>query len=222
VVPEPKIVITGTGRAGTTLLVSVLTHLGLDTGEAAGKLSGVDARTRGGLESLLDSPDAPLVVKDTTLPFRLAQLLEAGTVSVGHVIVPIRTLDLAAASRVRGSDYGRNIFARGGLWGTVNPVKQRDALAAMLYELMFTIARFELPHTLLEFPRFTTDWQYTYRALSFLAPDRTVDDFRDALTAVVRTELIHEAPLDANERRQARRRSLRLKLSGAEKRANRA
>ena len=31
-VPEPKIVITGTGRAGTTLLVSVLTHLGLDTG----------------------------------------------------------------------------------------------------------------------------------------------------------------------------------------------
>ncbi len=221
-VPEPKIVITGTGRAGTTLLVSVLTRLGLDTGEAAGKLSGVDARTRGGLESLLDSPDAPLVVKDTTLPFRLAQLLEAGTVSVGHVIVPIRSLDLAAASRVRGSDYGRNIFARGGLWGTVNPVKQRDALATMLYELMFTIARFELPHTLLEFPRFTTDWQYTYRALSFLAPDRTVADFRDALTAVVRTELIHDAPLDADERRQARRRSLRLKLSGAERRANRA
>ena len=213
--------ITGTGRAGTTLLVSVLTHLGLDTGEAAGKLSGVDARTRGGLESLLDSPDAPPIVKDTTLPFRLGKLLEAGTVSVSHVIVPIRSLDLAAASRVRGSDYGRNIFARGGLWGTVNPVKQRDALAAMLYELMFTIARFELPHTLLEFPRFTTDWQYTYRALSFLAPDRTVDDFRAALTAVVRTDLIHQAPLDASERRQARRRSLRLRLSGAERRANR-
>ena len=69
-----------------------------------------------------------------------------------HVIVPIRSLDLAAASRVRGSNYGRNIFARGGLWGTVNPVKQRDALATMLYELMFTIAKFELPHTLLEFP----------------------------------------------------------------------
>jgi len=222
VVPEPKIVITGTGRAGTTLLVSVLTHLGLDTGEAAGRLSGVDARTRGGLESLLDAPDAPHIVKDTTLPFRLAKLLEAGTVSVSHVIVPIRSLDLAAASRVRGSDYGRNIFARGGLWGTVNPVKQRDALAAMLYELMFTIAKFELPHTLLEFPRFTSDWQYTYRALSFLAPDRTADDFRDALAAVVQTNLIHEEPLDANERRQARRRSMRLKVSGAERRANRS
>ena len=211
--PEPKIVITGTGRAGTTLLVSVLTHLGLDTGESAGKLSGVDARTRGGLESLLDAPDAP---------YRLGKLLEAGTVSVSHVIVPIRSLDLAAASRVRGSNYGRNIFARGGLWGTVNPVKQRDALATMLYELMFTIAKFELPHTLLEFPRFTTDWQYTHRALSFLAPDRTAEDFRDALAAVVRTDLIHEEPLRANERWRARRRSIRLKLSSAEKSANEA
>ena len=31
-VPEPKVIITGTGRAGTTLLVQVLTDLGLDTG----------------------------------------------------------------------------------------------------------------------------------------------------------------------------------------------
>jgi hypothetical protein len=212
-VPEPKIVITGTGRAGTTLLVRVLTRLGLDTGEASGKLSGVDARTRGGLESRLDAPDAPYVVKDTTLPFRLGLLLEAGTVSVSHVIVPIRNLDLAAASRVRGSNYGRNIFARGGLWGTVDPVKQRDALASMLYELMYTIARFELPHTLLEFPRFATDWQYTYRALSFLAPDQPPEAFRDALAAVVETDLIHEEPLRTRERLRARRRSVQLKLS---------
>ena len=213
--------ITGTGRAGTTLLVSVLTRLGLDTGEAEGSLSNVDARTHGGLEVLLDAPDAPRVVKDTTLPFRLAQLLEAGTVSVEHVIVPIRSLDMAAASRLRGSDYGRNIFARGGLWGTVNPVKQRDALAAMLYELVYTIAKFELPLTLLEFPRFTTDWEYTYRALSFLAPDRSADDFRDALAAVVRADLIHDEPLTQKEEWSARRRALQLKLTGAEKRQKR-
>jgi hypothetical protein len=212
-VPEPKIVITGTGRAGTTLLVSVLTRLGLDTGEGSDKVSGVDARTRGGLESRLDAPDAPYVVKDTTLPFRLGMLLEAGTVSVSHVIIPIRNLDLAAASRVRGSNYGRNIFARGGLWGTVDPVKQRDALASMLYELMYTVARFELPHTLLEFPRFATDWQYTYRALSFLVPDQPPEAFRDALAAVVQTDLIHEEPLRTRERFRARRRSVQLKLS---------
>jgi len=212
-VPEPKIVITGTGRAGTTLLVSVLTHLGLDTGETSGKLSGVDARTRGGLESRLDAPDAPYVVKDTTLPFRLATLLETGAVSVRHVIVPIRALDLAAASRVRGSNYGRNIFARGGLWGTVDPVKQRDALACMLYELMYTIARFELPHTLLDFPRFASDWQYTYRALSFLVPEQPPEAFRQALAAVVRTELIHDEPLRTRERLRAKRRSVQLKFS---------
>jgi hypothetical protein len=212
-VPEPKIVITGTGRAGTTLLVNVLTRLGLDTGEGSPNVSGVDTRTHGGLESRLDAPDAPHIVKDTTLPFRLGKLLETGTVSVSHVIVPIRNLDLAAASRVRASNYGRNIFARGGLWGTVDPVKQRDALASMLYELMYTIAKFELPHTLLEFPRFTTDWQYTYRALSFLAPQQTPEAFRDALAAVVQTDLIHEEPLRTRERLRARRRAVRLKMS---------
>ena len=92
----------------------------------------------------------------------------------------------------------------------------------MLYELMFTIAKFELPHTLLEFPRFTTDWEYTHRALSFLAPDRTPEDFRDALAAVVRTDLIHDEPLSSNERWQARRRAIQLKLTGAEKREDTA
>ncbi|MGO9876340.1 MAG: hypothetical protein ACLPVY_21405 [Acidimicrobiia bacterium] len=211
--PEPKIVITGTGRAGTTLLVNVLTRLGLDTGEGSPNVSGVDTRTHGGLESLLDAPDAPCIVKDTTLPFRLGKLLEAGTVSVSHVIVPIRNLDLAAASRVRASNYGKNIFARGGLWGTVDPVKQRDALASMLYELMYTIAKFELPHTLLEFPRFTTDWQYTHRALSFLAPEQTPEAFRDVLAAAVQTDLIHEEPLRTRERLRVRRRAVQLKMS---------
>ena len=194
--PEPKIVITGTGRAGTTLLVSVLT-LGLDTGEASGNLSNVDARTHGGLEVLLDCAGRR-VVKDTTLPFRLAQLLEAGTVAVEHVIVPIRSLDMAAASRLRGSDYGRNIFARGGLWGTVNPVKQRDALAAMLYELMHTIAKFELPHTLLEFPRSPpTGSTRTARCRSWRP--NAAGRLRGALAPVVRNDLIHDEPLTKRE-----------------------
>jgi hypothetical protein len=216
--PEPKVVITGTGRAGTTLLVSVLTALGLDTGEKQGAPSRVDPRSHGGLELLLESRDAPLVVKDTTLPFRFAGLLESGAVAVEHVIVPIRQLDLAAASRLRASNYGRNIFARGGLWGTVNPVRQRDALAVMLYELMFTLARFEVPHTLLEFPRFTTDADYTYRRLGFLTPDRTLDDYRNALASVVDTTLIHQQELGAREQRMVRRQALRLRLNGAEKR----
>jgi hypothetical protein len=218
---EPKVVITGTGRAGTTLLVRVLTRLGLDTGESSGVLSEEDTKSHGGLEFFLDSPNAPTIVKDTSLPFRLGKLLEEETVSVAHVIIPIRNLDFAAASRVRASNYGRNILARGGLWGTVYPVRQRDALAGMLYELMFTLARFEMPHTLLEFPRFTTDAEYTHRCLSFLAPDRSLEDFREALRGVVRPELIHQHDLEPRERRSARRQSLRLRLKGTEKRVNR-
>ena len=47
---DPKIVITGTGRAGTTLLVRILDALGLDTGIESGKLSPYMPGVRAGLE----------------------------------------------------------------------------------------------------------------------------------------------------------------------------
>jgi hypothetical protein len=210
---QPKIVITGTGRAGTTLLVRVLGALGLDTGEQSGVLVGVDQRTHGGLECLLGDPRAPRVVKDLTLAPRLEDLLRRNVVSVEHVIIPMRRLDLAVASRVRASDYGRNIFAKGGLTGTGNPTRQKQALAYVFYELMRTIAMYEIPHTLLEFPRFADDAEYLHRNLAFLAPDHTEADFTRILAEVYRAELVHETVLTPHERRSARIQAMRLKFT---------
>src|SRR5260221_11153191 len=92
-----KIVISGTGRAGTTLLVRLLGALGLDTGERSDVLVGIDKRSHGGLECLFEDRNAPTGVNDLTLPSRLDGLFRANVVSIQHVIVPVRSLDLAAA-----------------------------------------------------------------------------------------------------------------------------
>jgi hypothetical protein len=105
--PDAKIVITGTGRSGTTLLVELLDELGLDTGLAAGKLSRYGARVRAGLESRVDDPDAPTVVKDMTLGFRLRELLEVGEVRIRHAILPDRRLEIATASLIRAGAVRR-------------------------------------------------------------------------------------------------------------------
>jgi hypothetical protein len=196
--PEPKIVITGTGRAGTTLLVQVLTDLGLDTGFTPD--APIDGGVNAGLETGIEAPDAPRVVKNPNLSRRLGELLDAGKVAIEHVIIPMRDLDVAAASRVRNTAYGADLHTFGGLFGTARATHQREALALVFYELMFTVARYDLPHTLLLFPRFAQDWRYTYDKLGFLTPDVPAARWEEVLAERSSPELIHEEPLTSAER----------------------
>ena len=196
---EPKIVITGTGRAGTTLLVQVLDELGLDTGLSDGKVTPYMHGVRAGLECRVDDPEAPTVVKDMTLGFRMRAVLEAGEVDIEHVIIPTRRLDIAAASRVRAAGYGRLPFRRGALTGTFHATAQMRVLEAMRTEIVSALTEFGVPCTELEFPRFATDATYTYERLGFLAPDASLDDVKAALDRCVREDMIHESPLSGRE-----------------------
>ena len=193
-----KVVIAGTGRAGTTVLVQVLTDLGLDTGFDAS--APIDTTVNAGLERSVEGPDAPWIVKSPDLSRTLGAILDAGGARVDHVIIPIRDLDVAAASRIRNTKYGRDLHTWGGLLGTNRATRQRAALTGMLYELLYTVARHDLPHTFLMFPRFTTDWEYTHAQLGFLAPEITADRWRQALEARVKPNLIHQQPLSRFER----------------------
>ena len=193
----PRIVITGTGRAGTTLLVQILTDLGLDTGFAPD--TAVDPRSRAGLEIGIDSPVAPRIVKSPHLSWRLAEVLGSGRATVEHVIVPIRNLHVASASRVRMTKYGSHLRTQGGLFGTVRATRQSQALALLFFQLIFTTVRYELPVTFLEFPRFALDWEYTYRRLRFLDPSIPADRWRVVIEARTDPTLIHEVPLSRSE-----------------------
>lgn len=195
--PPPKVLITGTGRAGTTLLIQVLTDLGLDTGVLPD--AAIDPRASAGLELPITDPNGPRIVKSPLVIPRLGALLDDGIVRIEHVIVPIRDLDVAAASRVRLTKYGTNLHTWGGLIGTVRATRQREALALLEYELLYTIARHQLPHTLIMFPRFTHDWEYTFRQLGFLDPSVTPEQWRVALQRRVQPNLIHETPLSRSE-----------------------
>jgi hypothetical protein len=197
---EAKIVITGTGRAGTTVLVRILDALGLDTGIDSGKLLPYMPRVRAGLECRVDDPDAPTVVKDMTLGFRMREILEAGEVPIAHVLIPTRRLDIAVASRVRAADYGRRPFRRGALTGTLHATEQEQVLVRMRDEIVEALNEYGVPYTTLEFPRFATDAAYAQEKLAPVVPGASLADFETALERCVRPELIHEAPLSAKER----------------------
>ena len=123
--PEEKdrIYVTGTGRAGTTFLIQFLTELGLDTGfqNARRKQVAYSPEARAGMEWDIYDHDAPTIVKSPFLCDHVDDLLAAGF-KFRHVIVPIRDIASAAASRrlvqleTTGKTDGDSVV--GGLWDT--------------------------------------------------------------------------------------------------------
>jgi hypothetical protein len=188
--PVHKVIISGTGRSGTTFLVHLLTELGLDTGISASNWKRkYYEHCNAGLEhDLLDS-QTPYIVKNPALCDTLAAALATGRFAIDHAYVPIRELGEAAASRadVGGGD-GK---LPGGLWRTSDSGAQRAVLAEMFHGLLHTLAANDIPLTLILFPRMVRDPEYTYRKLAFLLGGIRREAFQAAFERVARPSLVH-------------------------------
>ena len=195
---DGKILISGTGRAGTSLLVAILSDLGLDTGFAPGVR--IDPASNAGLERGMLRPDAPRIVKVPGQLFALGDVLDRGVVDVEHVIVPVRDLAVASASRVRVAGYGRRQGARGGLAGTWRPGHQERVLAEAFYSFVHALVHFDVPFTMIDFPRFAGDWEYLHAKLGFLAPEIPAAEWERVVTARYQPQLVHEQALTRAER----------------------
>ncbi len=190
------LVIAGPGRSGTTLLVQLFGRLGFDTGNASLEYF---AHARAGFESDILDPSAGYVVKDPDLTWRLGPLLDSGRVSredIDWLIVPMRSLEAAAASRVAITTDAGEIHAPGGLIGTARPRKQRQRLAEMTYGLFEVAARYELPLIVLEYPRLARDVGYAYRRLLPLLGDRGEAEFVAAWSATVDPALVRDGRVE--------------------------
>lgn len=193
--PRNHLVITGTGRAGTTFLVQLLTRLGLETGYPDPN-SGIFENCNAGMEWDLRAPDAPYVVKSPWLCDTLDEILSSGEVVIDHALVPVRDLYEAAESRrdvMRRSppEAAHSGIMPGGLWLVDRPEDQEAALACQLYRLIRAVARHEVPLTLLDFPRIVHDPEYLFRRLSPALGGIDEEAFRLAFDAVSRPDQVH-------------------------------
>ena len=186
--------ISGTGRAGTTFLVRLLGELGEDTGFLNPEQS-IDPISHAGLEVDLLTVPMPRVVKSPFACEKLAVVLEKRLYRVEHCLVPMRDLYSVAESRRRISRIHGNLNAnavRGGIWDTDRPDEQENELAHKFYHLMLTLARYNIPLTLLDFPRLVNDSEYLWTCLSPVFPKIGKSDFSSAFKDLVRPEWVHQ------------------------------
>ena len=226
--PVHKVIITGTGRAGTTFLVRLLTELGLDTGYTRRNWSrGYYAHCDAGLEHALADPKAPYIVKNPALCETLGSILAGGQIVIDHAFVPVRELEAVAFSRIRVG--GANESVPGGLLKNSDPALQKAVLAEMFHQLVYTLVVRDVPHTFLLFPRFACDADYAHARLRPILGGIPFETFREVFARVSNPRLIHDFSRpetrqagvgekqyrQEQQRRRHVRRAIRWTLAGA-------
>jgi hypothetical protein len=207
---EGHILIGGTGRTGTTLLVQWFTALGFDTGfdlESARKQT--DPISGGGLEHSLGRTlkaglPMPYVAKSPWFGANLDEYLASGQLRARAAVIPIRQLGAAAESRRQVSDRAEQagldpakhpggILGAGQAGVVVAKGKQEQRLARTFFDLVYTLVAHDVPIYFLRFPDFALGRQDLYTALRPLLEPHGVthDESNQALLMVVRPDLIH-------------------------------
>jgi hypothetical protein len=187
-------IITGTGRAGTTFLVHLLTALGLDTG-FTDPHAAISENCNAGMELDIQHPEAPYIIKGPLLCSYLDSVLESGEIVIDHAFIPMRDLFSAAESR---RDVTRRTDSTlhpkgvpGGLWNTDRPEQQEAILADQLYQIIYTIAKRDITVTLLHFPKFINDPEYLYTKMEALLKGIKYERFLEEFKRIARPELVH-------------------------------
>jgi hypothetical protein len=205
--PRGHVVITGTGRAGTTFLVQLLTNLKLDTGYNAETVrKGLDENARAGLENDVRKEGAPYIVKSTFFCDYVGEVVKREDIRLDHVFVPMRDLRAAVESRkyVTKCAVSKMPFfsklkhkikppkIRGGFVNTRNPWKVEKVLVLQLYNLILALSEAQIPVTLLQFPKLVKDGAYLYEKLKPILGTISYSEFDSTFSQTVRPELVHD------------------------------
>jgi hypothetical protein len=175
-----KILITGTGRCGTTFLVKLLMYLEFDTGFKPENYSNsVFAECNSGMERSVNH--CYRIIKDPKLLPNMENVIK--TVPVEMVIIPVRDFSSSAQSRV---NLGRK---PGGLWRANNKNEQIYFYQAIMAGYITIMTKYNIPTTFLDFHHMTTDARYLFEKLGWLMQEKNIsfELFREAYDKATET-----------------------------------
>lgn len=158
-----KVIITGSGKCGTTFLVTLLTRLGLSTGYTENDIL---REGDGGLEWPIRGEKArdpsPRVIKNPSLCRDLFDRCERWGWTIDHIYVPIRKFEHAAEHRFDRNKRYNPKFQEKLKTSTEEEMKKEliQMGAANIGHLMESLVDKDIPLTFIRFPRMVVDHDY--------------------------------------------------------------
>ena len=183
------IVITGTGRAGTTFLVQLFACLGFKT-TLDTENHYFDETSKAGLENdiRLEENRNLEVIKDPKFCDYVEEVIHHN-IQISHIFVPIRELDQACKSRERIQKIGINY---GCFWDADTLEEQQISLMNKLYKLLLNISSTNIPVTFIRFPKLVDSPYYLYEKLRPAVSQVSIEKFLKCFNEISHPNWVHK------------------------------
>lgn len=160
-----KILISGTGRCGSTFLIKIFSFAGTNTGFDLNNYNNfINKNCNAGMEKPINS--WYYILKNPIFILDIEHII--GYANIKYMIIPIRNYEASAKSRV---NLG---IGAGGLFNATDEKSQIDYYEKNMANYLYKMVKYDINTVFLDFDKFTTDKLYLYNKLKHIFDELNV------------------------------------------------
>jgi hypothetical protein len=163
-----KILITGTGRCGTTFLIKLFSFLDFNTGyDRTNYKSSISSKCNSGMERTY--MENYYILKNPTFMTDIENIVKDKSIIIKNIIIPIRDLKLAANSRVK------NGKSDGGLWNARDQLSQVNFYKNILINYLLISTKYNINTIFIDFDKMVNDKIYLFNKIKVILDEKNID-----------------------------------------------
>lgn len=163
-----KILITGTGRCGTTFLIKLFSFLDFDTGFNRNNYTDyISLNCNSGMERKYN--ENYYILKNPLFIVNINNILKDTSIIIKYVIIPVRELKITAISRVK------HRFGNGGLWHATDELTQIQFYKDILINYIYFMTKYDINTVFIDFDKMINDKMYLFNKLKNILDEKNID-----------------------------------------------
>jgi hypothetical protein len=163
-----KILITGTGRSGTTFLIKLFSFLNFNTGYNKNNYKQyISNNCNSGMER--NYKENYYILKNPQFIIDIETIINDKSVKIKYVIIPIRDLKKSAKSRVA---HGKK---NGGFWNATDELSQINFYKDILVNYLIISNKYNINTIYIDFDKMISDKNYLYEKLKNILYEKNID-----------------------------------------------
>jgi hypothetical protein len=163
-----KILITGTGRCGTTFLIKLFSFLDFDTGYTRSNYSlYIVPDCNSGMER--NYKDNYYILKNPKFIDNIENIIKDTSIKIKNIIIPIRDLKMSANSRIKNGNEN------GGLWNATDELSQINFYKNILANYIVISTKYNINTIFIDFDKMINDKTYLFNKLKNILDEKNID-----------------------------------------------